>query len=550
VSGVFNILVRAVDEYGGMSTQINYKLTVNTFCGDGIVEKPNMEKTSGLAHLGQEECDDGNNVDTDSCNNNCEWTCGAANNVNFSNGTSFAMNLDDDDDPSHTENNLGNYLKIAKSIPTDYVWIANSNLNRISKMRTADFTRENIYNVGTDPSRVAVNIETGEVWIANRKSNDVTKINSAGIVTTCPLPAGALGPRGVAIDSDGNAWIGYYTVLDVPTGSGQGGKIIKMAAGLPCNSLSQPIDLGGYPYGFAIDSQNNIWISNRDSVNGNKIQRFNTSLNPPRVDFEQPAFSVYGITVDLSDNVWVAAYAIDATGVSAGIYKINTHNNNEFVQYTFAPGLQHSRGVTLDLAGNIWVALDSSNMVVRIPANQVDADIAVLTPSYYSANLTTPIGITGDSRGRVWVIGFDNQVSIFEMNGTRDITLAPGQAGDVGAAPYTYSDMAGLNRAMLLRSARWINNSIDGLYNDQHWGRISWNQNPPNNANNEIEVFVCANNVNSNPAPDSTCWQTAAVWNNLNLENRVGRYLHFKIEISARDRMTHPVLWNMRANCN
>lgn len=73
VSGVYDMTIAARDELGATTEEI-FSLRVNTYCGDEVIQDPNMEGQS-------EECDtyggDGTGPDDQyECSDNCQWTGG------------------------------------------------------------------------------------------------------------------------------------------------------------------------------------------------------------------------------------------------------------------------------------------------------------------------------------------------------------------------------------------------------------------------------------------------------------------------------------------
>lgn len=62
--GVFNVGIRAIDEFGAVSSVFSIPLTVNSYCGDGILQTPNNENRGGPSNDGREECDGTNELAT------------------------------------------------------------------------------------------------------------------------------------------------------------------------------------------------------------------------------------------------------------------------------------------------------------------------------------------------------------------------------------------------------------------------------------------------------------------------------------------------------
>lgn len=63
------VKIKAVNEYG-TATEKSFILDVNTYCGDGVIEKPNTEGRGGVRNDGQEACDGSSQIATSSVASN------------------------------------------------------------------------------------------------------------------------------------------------------------------------------------------------------------------------------------------------------------------------------------------------------------------------------------------------------------------------------------------------------------------------------------------------------------------------------------------------
>lgn len=540
--GSFNIAIEAYDGYGATTTQ-NYILTVTTYCGDGGIQTPNNEGVT-------EECDDGNSNNLDACGTDCKWTCQSlpaspfdpSNNIGDSSDGSVIY---DDNDNVYDGDPVGgtaDYLKVAKVIPTPYLWIANSNLGSITKLRTFDGWRRTTtgldfttwetmgQNLGTfrlisgplsvaNPSRTAVNAETGEVWVAGRDSGNVAKLDIEGnIKKICLTGAGA---RGVAIEESGDVWVANAVSANM----------VKLSGDDTDCAIRQTVAVGGYPYGLAVDSNNNIWMSNRGGSSGAfKYETVSGILTGYSVG------SPYGITVDLDDNVWVAMYG-------SGIYRINRAGTVDYFAIYNPPVYPYynSRGVSIDTNGSIWIAMDTSNQAVKIPDPT--------NPAVYSAFNTggsSPVGMAGDSAGRMWAVNFGSgNASVFNSDGTIASSGSPFPSAP-GSTPYTYSDMTGLNRAMLLRAGSRTYR-FDSGFADQRWGALDWQEVVPG-PKQDARVYVRAANIQADLV--SLPWtEHLAATPASSAAARIGRYLEIRIELRSRERGVTPVLSALSSIC-
>jgi len=112
---------------------------------------------------------------------------------------------------------------------------------------------------------------------------------------------------------------------------------------------------------------------------------------------------------------------------------------------------------------------------------------------------------------------------------------------------YSYSDMTGLNRALLLRSGVWEDTFDSGFVN-QHWGDISWEA-IMTSEKQSIEIFVRASNDSN---LNNFNWVTTQTWNSLeyNDDIRKGRYAQIKIKMRSSEKGITPVLWGLKMNCD
>ncbi|MCX6743223.1 MAG: DUF4215 domain-containing protein, partial [Candidatus Parcubacteria bacterium] len=514
--------------------------TCHHYCGDGTVQASNGE-----------QCDDGNRINSDACDNACKWTIveiipitldqdvtklevsgdGVVydTNSNYASAADANYNCDPVSNVCETTgqsctNNSdcpGTYLKLAKVMPTPYIWIANSTTNTITKIRAFDgykrkcdrsggevtcswdtgvwetkYKQFGPYSVnGTNPSRTAVNVETGDVWVANRDSGSITKLDIDGNIkktccTTDPCNASA-GPRGVAIEEDGDVWVGNYGVYAVWAP----GSVNRISSDDTDCTIKQTVSVGGYPYGLAIDSNGNIWVSNAWYAGG--IQKINLKANPtnPTVDMHLAPHN-YGITVDKDDNVWGGSWGgLNSAGASQytvpGFYRVAA-NASSTSAADHIPGPYNTTGITVDLAGNIWASAYNDNKVVKCVFDSVSKICALNSyDQLATAGHSNPHGIVGDSNGYIWSVQvLGNTARVFSSSGSAgpDIQVNPAAYSQ----NYTYSDMSGLNRALQLRSGIWLA-KFDGNNINQHWGNLSWQQTVPG-SKQSVEVLIRASN--------------------------------------------------------
>ncbi|MEI6627634.1 MAG: hypothetical protein WCL61_03500, partial [bacterium] len=237
----------------------------------------------------------------------------------------------------------------------------------------------------------------------------------------------------------------------------------------------------------------------------------------------------YGITIDSRDNIWLGGY-------SAGNGFIKFNKGSSVPNY-YASGY-NGLGLSSDTSGNIWVGTYTNNGIVKV--DQDGKYIFRRDSGGYDAH-----GACGDSDGNMWVVNNTSGTTrVFDKLGN---ILGTFKATESGTA-YSYSDMTGLNRAMIFRSGVWYSKINDGLKDDQHWGRVDWSGNVPS-TKQSIEVYIGTSNDLSFSQVN---WLNASYWNSLSYASdlRMGRYLQIKVKMRSSERGITPVLSDLRIVCD
>lgn len=544
IAGNINFIIEAYDGWGATTSQ-SWVLKVNSYCGDGAVQAPNDEGKT-------EQCDDGNTVDIDVCTNVCDWSCEALSSdpyVDLDTGLTDSIITDDNADPYDSQMAVGQYLKLARVMPTPYLWIANTtgpSDGTISKIRAFDGFRKTISGLdittmeyrgqvignypltlagltATDPSRTAVNAETGEVWALGRASHLLAKLDIEGNVKKICDVGGSGMARGVAIEENGDVWAANYTL----------GMIYKYSGDDSSCAVLATSPVGGNPYGLAIDSNNNIVVSNPGA---GTINRFNVA-SPSSIS-SYGAAGVYGITVDFFDNIWAGRWTS-----GTGFLKVPFNAVNGSTA-TNSPLANSVTGVTLDTDGNIWGSGNASGYNVT-KFNSASGTFIFAK----SISPNTPHGIVGDSQDQVWVVTYENMIRAYDLAGNivtsvcvNDIN-GNSNCGDDGVTTYTYSDMSGINRAMLLRAGDKIY-QFDSNFDDQRWGSLDWEQVVPS-TDQKAGVYVRAANATSSFM--SMGWGAPYTEGTPLLV--FGKYLQIKVMLRSRQRLVTPVFYNLKNTC-
>ncbi|MDO8667953.1 MAG: MopE-related protein, partial [bacterium] len=532
----------------------------------------------------------------------------AANSIILNDGVINSENTvysDNNDTDTAIRVDGGNYLKLGRSLPTPYLWIANTDINKVAKIRTFEGPQRQCretgapyrllsscnwvtgianepmgkligtYSVGADPSRTAVNAETGDVWIGNRKDGSVTKLTINGNpLKVCSSSDAGVSPvfkygtpgvmypgtagevkypkgliRGVAIDEAGDVWLADYF----------GDRLIKIPGGdTGCTPIAVVTNVL-QPYGLSIDSDNNVWAV-QAFYGVSKVSKNPVTGTYTVVGYPSGINGGYGITVDMDDNIWTGGHASPGNGATTPMngyalikYPKDTPNRPEH----FIPNVS-GLGVSIDLLGNIWVANYKSPSVYRINPNNT-ADISGPFDSISQSDINDRLipkdsrGVAGDSQGNMWVVNY-------ETGKIRALNSVGGFLGDYNAykkrptwpitefsRTYSYSDMTGLNRAMIFRTAYWVSKTFVKLpaFDNYYWGETDFNLTIPILDKTSAKVFI---QTNSDPACSLTNWPvgsesqyTKAEWNALPKASRKSKCLRIKIELSSKAKGITPV---------
>ena len=305
----------------------------------------------------------------------------------------------------------------------------------------------NTYAAGSYPINLAID-SSGNVWVADDGGN-VTELNSSGDIIGTYFTGGN-DLRGIAIDSSGNVWVasnGNGTVGNAPGDS----NIIEL------NSSGKVIGTylaGTYPSGIAIDPSGNIWVANQGAIGGivgtaigdSNVMKLNSSGN--LIGTYDAGIDPYGIAIDSSDNVWITSINSDiielnSSGSTIGTYPVSTGqyaiaidslgnvwipgDNGDVIELnssgsTIGTYPAYSAGITqfaiaIDSAGNVWIANYGDGTIGTAPG---DSNVIELNPSgkiigTYLAG-SYPDGIAIDGSGNVWVANYGSN-SVTELVG-------------------------------------------------------------------------------------------------------------------------------------
>ena len=353
-------------------------------------------------------------------------------------------------------------------VEKSFLWVANTDEGTIAKVDTQTVKELARYRSGPtganeDPSRTAVSVDGRFVIVNNRNTGRTTMIaanvedckdkNNNGMIETSKNPADILawdleecilwstvlpvspgengaGPRGVTWTPgdwdevscsfiNPKVWVGYRPSEGVAHMARLNGNTGAVENTVVINNWFNGDTWWG-PYGAALDASQKVWFT---GLRGN-LYSIDTKNNDALKEYTSPGDSqFYGMTVDSKGRTWTA-------GCAGPVYRFDPMNQ----QFTAVPGTDDCyRGIGADKEGHIWTAANFNCGVM-----QIDADTATVIQFHQLNPCTTPVGISVDTEGFVWVVDeWEGAWKIDPIN-TNNKQFLP-----IANEHYTYSDMTG-----------------------------------------------------------------------------------------------------------
>ncbi len=221
-------------------------------------------------------------------------------------------------------------------------------------------------------------------------------------------------PTAMAFDTSGNAWVAsYFSALTELPPLGTGGSVQQIASASSVLMES---------YGLTVDGSNNIWVANEQSSksinggNGNVVKFSNTGqvLSGANGFSAGGVFFPQGLAADTNGNVWVVDYG------NSMISLLSPSGSAVNGATAWGSGqLSLPVAVAVDASHNAWVANQSGSTITRISA---DGSKVTQVACCNGAS-----GVAVDQGGNVWVANFFGG-SVSEISSTGAVLLN-GQTG-------------------------------------------------------------------------------------------------------------------------
>jgi hypothetical protein len=236
-------------------------------------------------------------------------------------------------------------------------------------------------------------------------------------------------PTAIGLDSSGNGWVAsYFSVLTELPALGTGGAVQQVAS-----SSAALMD----SYGLTVDGSNNIWVANEESSSsinngyGNVAKFSNTGqvLSGANGYTAGGVYFPQGLAADTTGNVWVVDYGDSLVSLlSSSGSAVNGSTGWGSGQLSLPVA------VAVDASHNAWVANQSASTITRIAA---DGSNVVQISCCSGAS-----GLAVDQGGNVWVANFSGN-SISEISNSGALLLNGQMGGGVDHPQAVAIDGAG-----------------------------------------------------------------------------------------------------------
>jgi hypothetical protein len=221
-------------------------------------------------------------------------------------------------------------------------------------------------------------------------------------------------PTAMAFDSSGNAWVAsYFSMLTELPALGTGATVQQVASATTALEES---------YGLTVDGSNNIWVANEQSssnINGGSgnIVKFSNTGQLLSGASGYTAGGIYypqGLAADTTGNVWVVDYGDSLMSLLSSSGSAVNGSTAWGSGQLFLPV-----AVAVDASHNAWVANQSASTITRIsPDGSKVTQISCCNGAS---------GLAVDQGGNVWVANyFGNSISEVSSAGA---VLLNGQTG-------------------------------------------------------------------------------------------------------------------------
>jgi sugar lactone lactonase YvrE len=235
-----------------------------------------------------------------------------------------------------------------------------------------------------------------DAWITNYPvpgevaGNTVSVFNSSGasVAGSTGYSTGAYTyPNGVAIDTDGSAWVADYGDSELTHLSSSGQEL----SGSPYSSAQLT-----FPYDAAIDASHNVWVSNQGGTTVTRV----TQDGGQFTSYDCGGYGPEGLAIDQSGNVWVTIFDANSICEISGAGTVLSRGG-----YTSA-SLDDPDDIAIDGAGTVWISSYRSSSLTELAGSTASVPGTVLSPAGglgTDAGLLEAYSLAIDASGNLWV---------------------------------------------------------------------------------------------------------------------------------------------------
>ncbi|MBN2126929.1 MAG: hypothetical protein JW703_00890 [Candidatus Diapherotrites archaeon] len=295
------------------------------------------------------------------------------------------------------------------SIETNTLWIVteSGNLYRIDAVTGTKVQSIDVTSVGGGWG-IAVGPD-GNVWFTSTDSITAVSADTNAIVKTISV---GTNPRGIAIDSNLNAWVANYDSNTVSR--------VDLASG----NITATIPVVINPVFVMVSKDQNVWVGG--SIES-KISKINPNTN--QIDLNiAVSLPVVGMTLDNNNNMWVGHASSDITRVDV---------DTQTIISTISINANATNYMKIGPDGNIYVAhMWSPNNGVSI-INPVTEAVTRRVYDGWQSN----IAFSGN--GKLWVTRRFSSNVTEQLNPQTLVQIGDTITLDAGQDAYSYGDSTG-----------------------------------------------------------------------------------------------------------
>ena len=243
--------------------------------------------------------------------------------------------------------------------------------------------------------------QSNNIWMASYQNNAVVVYPNQTTNAVSFVDTPNTEPFGMAITSDGYAWVTY-------TGSDAVSKLRYSNGGIS-KVFTVNLPSGSNPKGIAVDAQGNAWVA-AGAIS--TVYAINASGSTVSTYTGQGLNGPWGISVDAKGNIWVANFGTSSPSARYSIVQLCGATSNCPAGVAMGTAITPSTGYTLPSAGS-QVLLNSGQPLYGTGS----------PPSYLPLMRLTSANI--DMAGNVWA------ANNWKPSGLNDLLLNPGGDGMV-----------------------------------------------------------------------------------------------------------------------